>query len=181
VSAVRRHNLLLLAAGLLCLAVTRWGVRAAAPDIQVVDLKGLDAVLAAHRGEAILLNFWAIWCEPCVAELPDLLATGREFRDRKAVVVTVSYDLMVPDVTRGGVIKQMREFLAARKWEMPVLIYDAPDYDAINTRFGLPGPVPATVAIDKNGTIVERHAGKAGKAQFDAMMRKALGEASREP
>jgi thiol-disulfide isomerase/thioredoxin len=149
--------------------------RAGQPEVRVVDLKGLDAAIAAHRGEGILLNFWAVWCEPCVAELPDLLEVGREFRARGGVVLTVSYDLMVPDVTPADALRQVREFVAARKIDVPVYIYDAPDYEAINRRFGLPGPVPMTVAIDGRGRIVDRHAGKAGRAGFTAMMRKALG------
>jgi thiol-disulfide isomerase/thioredoxin len=148
---------------------------AAEPDVHVVDLKGLDAALAAHKGEGVLLNFWAIWCEPCVAELPDLLEVGREFKGRHGVVLTVSYDLMIPGVTPDGALKQVRAFVAARKIDAPVYIYNAPDYDAINQRFGLPGPVPMTVVIDPTGKVIERHPGKAGKAGFAAMMQKATG------
>jgi hypothetical protein len=54
----------------------------------------------------------------------------------------------------------MRTFFAQKKLERPVFIYDVPDYDAINERLGLPGPVPATVAIDCSGAIVARHAGR---------------------
>lgn len=153
--------------------------RAGQPEIRVVDLKGLDAALAAHKGEGILLNFWAIWCEPCVAELPDLLAVGREFRGRRGVVLTVSYDLMIPDVTPKGVLKQMQAFVAARKIDAPVYIYNAPDYEAINQRFGLPGPVPTTIAIDPAGRVVDRHAGQSGRAGFVAMMKKAIGATAR--
>jgi thiol-disulfide isomerase/thioredoxin len=157
--------------------VVRRGAQAAAaqPEIRVVDLKGLEAAVARNRGKAVLVNFWAIWCEPCVAELPEFLATGREYRDRNAVVLTVSYDLMIPDVTKDEVLKKMRAFVAERKIDAPVLIYDALDYDAINARFGLPGPVPATIAIDAAGRIVDRHAGQATRQQFQEMMRKAIG------
>jgi thiol-disulfide isomerase/thioredoxin len=148
--------------------------RAADPVIEVVDLKGLDAALAAHKGNAVLLNFWAIWCEPCVAELPDLMEVARQFRAQPAVVLTVSYDLMIPDVTPAQVLKQVKAFAAARRIDVPVFIYDAPDYDAINARFGLPGPVPMTIAINRAGNVVDRHPGKAGRESFVAMMKKAL-------
>jgi thiol-disulfide isomerase/thioredoxin len=161
---------------LVCLAPGASGVGASDPDVQIADLSRLDAALAEHRGQGVLVNFWAIWCEPCVAELSDLVETARQFSDRHGVVLTVSYDLMIPGVTGDEVLKQVREFVAKRKIDLPVLIYDAADYDAINKRFGLPGPIPATVAIDRNGAVVDRLAGRAGKAGFAAMMKKALGE-----
>lgn len=147
------------------------------PEIRVVDLKGLEAAIAAHRGKPLLVNFWAIWCQPCVEELPEFLETGREARAAGGAVLTVSYDLMLPDVTATGVLKQMRAWAAEHRIDAPVLIFDAPDYDAVNARFGLPGPVPATIAIDRNGNVVDRVAGKAGKAKFDAMLQKAKTEA----
>lgn len=164
-----------LAAVMVCVWFGGAAGAAAGPEIRVVDLKGLEAALAARKGQGVLLNFWAIWCEPCVAELPDLLDVGRQFRDGKGVVLTVSYDLMIPGVTRDQVLKQMQAFVAARKIDAPVFIYNAADYDAINQRFGLPGPVPMTVAIDRTGRVVDRHAGKSGKDGFIAMMKKALG------
>jgi thiol-disulfide isomerase/thioredoxin len=144
------------------------------PDIRVVDLKGLDAALAEHRGQGVLLDFWAIWCEPCVAELPELLQTAREYRSRGGIAIAVSYDLMIPGVTRDGVLKKMRAFVAEHGIDIQILIYDAEDYDAINKRFSLPGPVPATLAIDRLGTIVDRQDGAANKARFAAMLQKAL-------
>ncbi len=161
---------LILAASLLCACARR----KPDPDIRVVDLKGLEAALAAHRGQGVLLDFWAIWCEPCVAELPDLLQTARAYKDRGGAAIGVSYDLMIPGVTREGVLKQMRAFVAERGIDIPILIYDAEDYDAINQRFDLPGPVPATVAIGRNGTIVDHQNGSADRARFTAMMEKAL-------
>jgi thiol-disulfide isomerase/thioredoxin len=148
---------------------------ASAPDVRVVDLKGLEAAVARFRGKALLVNFWAIWCQPCVAELPEFLEVGRQYRDRNAAVLTVSYDLMVPDVTKDDVLKAMHAFVAAKKIDAPVLIYDGPDYDAINSRFGLPGPVPVTIAIDADGKVVDRRSGQTTRQQFEELMRKALG------
>jgi thiol-disulfide isomerase/thioredoxin len=163
-------------------AVLAGGIaRAAGPEIRVVDLKGLEAALAAHKGQGVLLNFWAIRCEPCVAELPDLLEVGRQFRSEQGVVLTVSYDLMLPGVTEADVLKQMRGFVAARRIDAPVYIYNAPDYDAINQRFGLPGPVPVTIALDRSGNVVARHAGKSGRDSFAALMHKGLQQPGAAP
>jgi len=154
-----------------CLSCSR-GVRE--PEIRVVDLEGLQAALAEHRGQPVLLNFWAMWCQPCLAEMPALLEVAREYRNRDAVVLSVSYDLMVPGVTREEVLKQLQAFVAERRMDIPVLIYNADDYEAINERFGLPGPIPVTVAINRAGAIVDRQEEEAGKDRFIAMMNKAL-------
>ena len=61
-------------------------VRARAPGEIELEIGGLEAVeqaLAAERGQACLLNFWATWCPPCVAELPDLIAVAREYEDAR--------------------------------------------------------------------------------------------------
>jgi len=165
-----------LATVVVCALICVTAGRAAAPEIRVVDLRGLEAALAAHKGQGVLLNFWAIWCEPCVAELPDVMEVGRQFRARQGVVLTVSYDLMIPGVTKDQVLKQMRDFVAARKIDAPVYIYDASDYDTINERFGLPGPVPVTIALDRAGKIVDRHEGISGKDRLTAMMERAVGQ-----
>lgn len=146
------------------------------PQIRFVDLAGLEKVLAEYRGKGVLLNFWAMWCEPCVAEMPELLETVRSYRGRGGAALGVSYDLMVPDATRDEVLQRLRSYVAEHKIDIPVLVYEADDYDAINQRFGLPGPIPVTLALDAGGAIVDREEKQAGKARFEEMMRKALGQ-----
>lgn len=145
-----------------------------APSVQIVDLVGLDRDLSSREGAGYLLNFWAIWCAPCVAELPDLAEVGKAYEGRGGVV-GVSYDLMVADADFDGMQQTMRDFLSRKQLDFPVLIYDADDFEAINARFGLPGDVPVTLAIDKQGKIVDRQEGPADKARFEEMMDRALG------
>jgi hypothetical protein len=99
----------------------------------------------------------------------------KEYSERGGAVVLVSYDLMVPDVTPESALQQVTEFAAQRGMDVPILIYDADDYDLINQRFGLPGPIPATVALNAQGEIVDRVEGQSGKSRFIAMMEKAVG------
>lgn len=148
----------------------------ASGSIQVVDLAGLDAAIAKHRGRGLLLNFWAIWCPPCVAELPELIAVGRELREQGGDVLLVSFDLMVPNDGVQQARTAVEQFAKKRGIDVPIAIYDGPDYDAINARFDLPGSIPATLALDREGRIVDREDGPADKERFTAMMRKALGK-----
>lgn len=155
-------------------ACSRGGEPVSGAEVEVVDLAGLQAALDARKGKGYLLNFWAIWCEPCVEELPELVETDHAWRERGGAVVTVSYDLMVPDVTPEGAREQVRAFAAEKGMDLPVYVFQGDDFDAIDAHFDLPGPVPVTLAIDREGRIVERQVGKAGRARFDAMMEAAL-------
>jgi len=150
-------------------------VAARKAPIEIVDLAGLDAALARYRGRGVLLNFWAIWCVPCVEELPELIEAAHAFEGRDAVVLGVSYDLMVPTADKARIVGQMQKFTAARGMDIPVLVYDAPDFEAINERFQLPGEIPVTLALDRDGNVVDRHEGRAGRERFEEMLSKALG------
>ncbi|HEX7727459.1 MAG TPA: TlpA disulfide reductase family protein [Terracidiphilus sp.] len=63
----------------------------AAPDFKVSD--GLTSIhLADYRGKVVLLNFWATWCGPCVAELPSLLQLHRANPDLVVLAVSIDED-----------------------------------------------------------------------------------------
>ncbi|MBL6721757.1 MAG: TlpA family protein disulfide reductase [Planctomycetes bacterium] len=146
------------------------------PRIEVADLAGVEAALERRRGQGFLLNFWAIWCGPCVEELPELLEVAHEARPEGGGVLGVSYDLMVAGADLEGMPATMARFLEKKRLPMEVLLFDADDYEGINARFSLPGEVPVTLAIDASGSIVDRQEGKAGRERFAEMMRRALGE-----
>lgn len=143
--------------------------------IEIVDLAGLERAIEAQRGQACLVNFWATWCEPCVAELPALLEVVDEYQERGGRVLGVSYDLMVPGVERGEVVPMLRAYVVERGWALPTLVYEAPDYEAIDARFDLPGAIPVTLAFDRDGRLVDRAEGETSRERFEELMRHALG------
>ena len=67
-------------------------VGVAFPPFAETDLDGHPLTLAGLKGRVVLIDFWATWCEPCVAELPNLTATYRKFHDRGFAIVGVSLD-----------------------------------------------------------------------------------------
>ena len=65
----------------------------AAPDFTVKTLAGKDLTLADFRGKFVLLDFWATWCAPCVAEIPNLEAVHKTFgANPRFVMVSLSLD-----------------------------------------------------------------------------------------
>jgi thiol-disulfide isomerase/thioredoxin len=121
------------------------------------------------------VNFWATWCGPCVEELPDLIASVQARRDRSVALLLVSYDLNTPgsDLTAQTVVPLVEKFVAGHRFDADVLIY-AGETPKLDLKFDLPGPIPATIVVDAAGKVVARHAGRASRAQFDALIDAAL-------
>lgn len=165
-----------LALPLLCLLPLACGAeRERAADVVVADLAGLDAVLAEQRGHGVLLNFWALWCAPCIAELPELMEVARESSARGGRVVLVSYDLMIPNAQREQVRERVASYAREHALDVPIVIYSASDFESINAHLDLPGGVPVTLALDAQGRQVDVQDGQCDKARFREMMDRALG------
>ena len=114
-----------------------------APDVVAKDVKGESFRLDGLRGKYVLMDFWATWCAPCVAELPRLQAAHAAYKDRGFEVVGVSLD-----ETKGAVT----DFVKARAipWRQ---IHNASCEADLVEAFGV-GTIPATFLIDPKGTIV---------------------------
>ena len=61
-------------------------------DFQVTDLKGEALSLEKYRGQVVLLDFWATWCPPCVAEIPNIKKTYEKYKDQKFQIIGISLD-----------------------------------------------------------------------------------------
>ena len=117
-----------------------------APAATFLGPDGRPATLAGFRGEPALVNLWATWCAPCVAEMPTLAAVQAKLRD-KVRVVTISQDL---DETPATVTA----FLSARKLALPA--FRDPRL-ALGAAYA--ANLPVTVLYDREGREVWRRAG----------------------
>lgn len=61
-------------------------------DFQVTDLKGEALSLEEYRGQVVLLDFWATWCPPCIAEIPNVKKTYEKYKDQKFQIIGISLD-----------------------------------------------------------------------------------------
>jgi RNA polymerase sigma factor (sigma-70 family) len=129
-------------------------VGAAAPDFTVKTLDGKDLKLANLRGKFVLLDFWATWCAPCVAEVPNLKAVHDRFSDDpRFVLVSLSLDERPGDA----------EFLVRRQGLRWLQGFAGPDSPVVSA-YGATA-IPATFLISPEGKILARDIrGEATKA-----------------
>ncbi len=110
------------------------------PEIHFTTADGMSKTLADYRGKGVVLNFWATWCVPCVAEMPALAKLAQRVRDADVAVLPLSSD-------HGGA-PAVEKFYQQRDVEgLPVLL--DPRGEAART-FGTRG-IPTTVLIDRDG------------------------------
>ena len=114
-----------------------------APHYAARTLEGDSISLSDYRGEAVLVNFWATWCKPCVAEFPDLIALEEELRPQGFRIVGVSID------TRPA--EEVSQFLDRHG----VTWTNVRDSDLrVDATFGWKSGVPKNLLLDRNGRVV---------------------------
>ena len=63
-----------------------------APDFQVMDIRGEELTLEQYRGQVVLLDFWATWCGPCIAEMPNVKQAYERYKNQKFQIIGISLD-----------------------------------------------------------------------------------------
>jgi len=82
------------------------------PAFTVRDLEGRPVSSDTFHGKVLIVNFWATWCPPCRAEIPDLIALQQKYRDQ-VQVIGISQDEDGPDVVRKFVADQRMNYPVA--------------------------------------------------------------------
>jgi peroxiredoxin len=112
------------------------------PAFRLATLDGRQASLEEWRDKAIVLNFWAPWCQPCTSEMPTLEALWRSYRERGLVVVGVSVD-------RGAPRALLDPYVKTLGLSFPILL----DADMkISSAWRVTG-IPATFLIRPGGDV----------------------------
>lgn len=125
--------------------------------IKSKDIDGKDFDLADWKGKVVLIDFWATWCGPCVAEMPEVLKTYTEYHEKGFEVIGISLD------QNEGQLRNGMEQLGI-KWR---ILSDYKGWQsAIPVQWGVTG-IPATYLLDKKGVI--RHIGLRGNAMREAV------------
>ncbi len=115
-------------------------------DFEALDLRGNRFSSAGLRGQIVLLDFWAVWCPPCLEAFPTLERLEREFKDQGFRVVSVA--------VFSGTVEDVRKVAAQHGLNQTVVVGDA----ALAERFDVIG-FPTYFLIDRGGRIHEQYVG----------------------
>lgn len=113
------------------------------PEFELKDLNGNPVALSAFRGKTVLLNFWATWCAPCVAEMPALERLYQLLKANGLEVVAVSTD---PD----SKLEELKKF--KDRYGISFTILRDPLF-GVPSRYGVTG-FPETFFVGKDGKVL---------------------------
>jgi len=126
-------------------ALEQIGKPARAFPAEARDLDGRPVTLESLRGKVVLIDFWATWCAPCVAEMPDVVAAERKYRALGFEVLGVSIDAPTDAA-------KVRAFVAARSMPWRQVHYPA-GRNMLAEAYGVRA-VPHTLLIGRDGNVL---------------------------
>jgi peroxiredoxin len=133
-------------------SLERWNAEPV--SLAPIDLAGVAKLAKNDTKKLLLVNLWASWCGPCVAELPELVTVNRMYRGRNFQLVTISLD----DLTKA---EDASRALKENHVSSTNMILNADDRDKFAEALDQdwPGPVPYTLLIAPGGKVVYRKTG----------------------
>jgi thiol-disulfide isomerase/thioredoxin len=137
-------------------AVCPAGAKPANLGFTIEDMNGKKVNLSAFKGKVILLDFWATWCGPCRAEIPNFVALQEQYGPQGLQVLGFSVD---------DPVEKLKPFAAELKMNYPVLV--GLGRDDVQDAFGPIWGIPTSMLISRDGRICRKHTGIQGKAKYE--------------
>jgi thiol-disulfide isomerase/thioredoxin len=134
-----------------------------------VDEAAFQKLIAGHKGKVVLYDFWATWCAPCRAELPQLVRLEAKLRAQGFELITISADEPEQDAAAERVLKQLS--VRGPLYRKEVKNDDA-FINSIDPKWS--GALPALFLYDRNGRKVRSFIGETNMAALEAEIRKFL-------
>jgi thiol-disulfide isomerase/thioredoxin len=137
-----------------------------APDfeLKVLGGNGKTLQLSSLKGKAVLVSFWATWCEPCKFEMPWLVELQTQYGPQGLQVLGIALD--------DSPEKTIRDFARKMKVNYPILM----GTEKIADFYGGVDALPMIVWVDREGKIVDRAMGLESKSRIEDAIKKSLGQ-----
>ena len=120
-------------------------------DFTLIDLDGKEISISDFAGKTVVLNFWATWCPPCKAEIPDFIEVYDDYRDKGVQFIGVSNEDM-PTLT---------QFVQEYGINYPILVDNA----GIGGYWGVRA-IPTTFILGRDGTVLFKNVGMMTRSQL---------------
>jgi thiol-disulfide isomerase/thioredoxin len=116
------------------------------PDFEEKDLNGNPLSIHKYKGKVVLVDFWATWCGPCMAELPNVLKAYQKYHDKGLEIVGINLDRDKETLQRFLKKNEMTwaQFFDGKVWQ-----------GAMPEKYGIIG-IPTMYLLDKDGRILAR-------------------------
>jgi thiol-disulfide isomerase/thioredoxin len=126
------------------------------------DINGRTVRLSDYQGKVVLINFWATWCPPCRAEMPDLVRLQREHGKEGLQIIGITYPPERKD--------RVRRFASRLKVNYPIILGTR----ELKARFSSDETLPLTVVIDRDGKVSDIIGGILLREEFDEKIKPLL-------
>jgi len=135
--------------------------------VRAADAPTIKAAIASHKGHVVVVNFWATWCGPCVAEFPALVKLHRKYAAKGVTVIAVSAD------SPRDRVSKVEPFLRSKHASFTNFIQHASDPEVFIDAFdkSWSGDLPRTLIYDKQGRLVKALSDEQTFATFSAAVK----------
>jgi len=130
-----------------------------APNFSLKSYDGKIVELAKLKGKVVIVNFWATWCGPCRAEIPDFIKVYNAYKSKGLEIIGIALD-----EDGWSVVKP---FIDTNKVNYPVVLGNA---QVVQQYGGIEG-IPTTFIVDKKGNIVDHQVGMLTKTMLEQKMK----------
>ncbi|HEY6400431.1 MAG TPA: TlpA disulfide reductase family protein [Blastocatellia bacterium] len=146
------------------------GVAQAGPKIGTLKPADFGKFKDSAKGKVLVLNFWATWCGPCVAEFPELVAIDAKYRDKGVKFVGITAD------DAEDVQPKVIPFIKKHQVKFDIVQQNLEDSEELMNQITKDwnGVIPVTVVYDKQGNLAYSHFGIIDRDLLVAEIEKAL-------
>ena len=118
-----------------------------APAMALTDMDGKAVSLADYTGRMVIINFWAVWCAPCIAEFPQENKLYWQYKDKGLTIINVCFD---------SDPKQWKQVSKRNNLQMINLNTAKADYTRLLKSYNLSAP-PRSILLDRQGSVADNY------------------------